>query len=404
MSEQKITGSPRLVWVVPHSLTQTLYATARREPARALQALGWRVLLVGAGAGGRRTLNGVPVEEIHTPNVYFLRQLLFHLQAARLLLREGQDVDVVLFHQISAVWLLLVRGWRRLSGHKRPLFILDTRDMPDFVPGSLKLWLRQRYYDLIYWLCRRWADGQTAITRRMAEFAQIPQEQLLGIWPSGVVLETFAPAQQARRWPADDEPVHLIYIGSLIAKRNLLPLCTAVQQANREKMAFRLTLIGSGEHQRDLQAAAAQSNGRIQVLPPVAHDEVPARLAQAHIGVTSLPHPHEAKYEASSPIKLFEYLAAGLPILSVRSACHTDVIGAGQFAFWVNEATQDELHAALRQIWRQREALPTHGAQAAQTAQAWTWQASGQKLSSALLRGLNGTRLMSDQLQKEGSF
>lgn len=395
MPQQKVSGTPRLVWVVPHSLTKTLYATARREPARALQALGWRVLLVGTGSGGRQTLNGVPVQEIQVPNVYFLRQFLFHFQVARLLLREGRDVDVVLFHQISAIWLLMLRGLRRMTGQKRPLFILDTRDMPDFDSGTVKLRLRQFYYDVIYRLCRRWADGQTAITTRMAELVNIPPEQLLGIWPSGVKLDTFTPAQQARRWPAADEPIHLMYVGSLIKKRNLLPLCRAVQQANQAGMSFRLTLIGSGGHQDVLKAFATESSDRIQVLPPVVHSQVPGWLAQAHVGVTSLPARDETKYQASSPIKLFEYMAAGLPILSIRNVCHTDVVGDGRYVFWVNQPTQNELHQALVQIWQQRTTLPALGDQAARVALSWTWQASGQKLSNALLRGLNAEQHMS---------
>ena len=55
-------------------------------------------------------------------------------------------------------------------------------------------------------------------------------------------------------------------------------------------------------------------------------------LAAADIGVTSLPSPDDVKYEASSPLKLFEYMAAGLPVLATSNRCHTDVVGAGGYA------------------------------------------------------------------------
>ncbi len=393
MLEQPVLGSPRLVWVVPHSITKTLYATARREPARALQALGWRVTLVATGEEEQLDLDGVAVHQIFVPNVYFLRQMLFHFRVIALLLKNWSDVDVVLFHQISAIWLLVLKVWWSIARKKRPLFVLDTRDFPDFVPGNLKLRLRKAYYNLIYWVADRWADGQTAITNRMAEMVNIPEDQLLGIWPSGVKLETFQPAQNLRKWPQPDEPVQLIYIGSLVKKRNLLKLCHAVEIANQEGMRFRLLLVGSGGYLEILDAYSRKTEGRIIVRPSVPHDQIPNLLAQAHVGVTSLPDPDELKYQASSPIKLFEYMAAGMPILAIRSVCHTDVVGNDSYVIWADKPTEESLLISLRQLWEQCAALSKLGESAGAAATHWTWQASAQKLSNALLQGFENGRV-----------
>jgi glycosyltransferase involved in cell wall biosynthesis len=114
-------------------------------------------------------------------------------------------------------------------------------------------------------------------------------------------------------------------------------------------------------------------------------------LAQAHIGVTSLPAPDNVKFQASSPIKLFEYMAAGLPMLATSNVCHTDVVGDGRYTFWADEATPAALLTALRTIWQARATLRTLGQEAQQAVHQWTWEAAGGQLDDALRRGLMPT-------------
>jgi glycosyltransferase involved in cell wall biosynthesis len=109
-------------------------------------------------------------------------------------------------------------------------------------------------------------------------------------------------------------------------------------------------------------------------------------LAKAHVGV--LPFPDEEKFQVSSPIKLFEYMAAGLPVLATRIACHTDVAGDGGYVFWAEQASVTGLHAALCLVWQNRDSLRSMGSQAAIASRAWTWHESARKLRAALERGV----------------
>jgi glycosyltransferase involved in cell wall biosynthesis len=157
-------------------------------------------------------------------------------------------------------------------------------------------------------------------------------------------------------------------------------------QANADGMQFQLLLVGSGSQQHELKAYAEHSEGTIHVCSPVSHWHIPGWLSQAHIGV--LPFPDEEKFRVSSPIKLFEYLAAGLPILATQIDCHTDVVGDGAYAFWAHTADQEGLHRALQQAWQERSLLATRGAQAAAAAPNWTWQATAARLRTALEYGM----------------
>lgn len=379
---------PHLVWVSTITPSLSLDSATWLDTTQELRRLGWEVTLVGKGEPGRHTVRDVEVFCLSHPSIYFLGQWIFHFHILRFLARHWREWDAILFHQISAFWLLPLRFLRSLTGSKRPLFIMDTRDLPDFDQGTLRLRLRKRFYDLVYWMANRWADGQTAITSRMAELVAIPPAQLWGIWPSGVNPDAFTSAYTARQWPRPDEPIQLIYIGRLIKERNLLPLCHAVKQANTTEMDFVFTLVGDGGHRDELAKFAVSTAGAVRVLPSVPHEQMPQLLAQAHIGVTSLPSPQQSKYQASSPIKLFEYMAAGMPILSTRNVCHTDVVEEGAYAFWVNDANETELLSTLKQIWQNRAQLSALGEEAVSAAQDWTWQATAGKLSKALESGM----------------
>ncbi|OQY34651.1 MAG: hypothetical protein B6243_05380, partial [Anaerolineaceae bacterium 4572_5.2] len=162
-----------------------------------------------------------------------------------------------------------------------------------------------------------------------------------------------------RNWPLPDDPVKLVYHGSMHYERNLMALCRAVAQANAEGMLFELSLIGDGTERAELENFAEQTNGSVRVIRPVQYANIPQKLAQSHIG--ALPFPDEDKFRVSSPIKLFEYMAAGLPILATRIACHTDVIGSDEYAFWANDAGEQTLLDTLRVVWQSRDLLSDMG-------------------------------------------
>lgn len=385
----------RVAWVspvTPDKLDSATWVDTTRE----LRRQGADVTLITIGPAGKQSYRGVEVLNIPRPKLYLLGQVLFHLGVLRYLLPRLREYDVILFHQLSAIWLLPLR----LAGRQRPRLVMDTRDMVDYTTDSFKIRLRTAWFNLVTDLAARFADGQTAITPRMAELVRIPKDQLWGIWPSAVEAERFAIAAKARHWPYQDEPVRLVYIGIFLAKRHLLPLCRAVNRAGAEGMSFVLSLYGDGPLRPELERIAAESAGAVTVERPVPHENVPHILAQSHVGVTSLPEVDDIKYEASSPIKLFEYMAAGMPVLATSNICHTDVVGDGQYAFWAGDVTEDALLVALRQIWADRAELSQLGQEAQTDVHGWTYVANAAKLKAALVYGLGrheATRTSAEQ-------
>lgn len=391
----------RVVWVNPANLRSAINSARTLQITSALRKAGWRVdLLVGGKVAKARAteIEGVPAHEIPLPDIFLVRQVIYHLAVLRHVLREWTSIDVVLFMSMSVPWMLLLRAGLVLRsglslGHPapepgtmaRPLLVMDTRTMP-MSRSKPRDYLRGLYLDAMNHLANKFADGQTTITPALARAYRIPEDRLWGIWPSGVDIEAFAHAREKRHWPEGNGPVRLVFVGSLETSKPLLPLCRAVEVANREGMHFELSFVGDGPARERILDRAARSAGFIRYLGRIPYHQVPDVLAATHLGV--LPSPDTLEYQVESPIKLFEYLAAGLPVLASRVSCHTDVLGDSACAFWVDDITEDSFLAGLRRVWNDRLSLATLSDDASSLAVEYTWSASAQKLADALERGL----------------
>ena len=380
--------TPHLVWIFYAAIAERLDNATWLDTTNELRKMGWDVTLVSMGPEGQQVVNGVEVTCIPRKDAYLLGQVFFHFGVIRLLLERWDKTDVILFHQDSGIWLLPLRLLRRLQGKSRPLIVMDTRDLNDSKAGSLRVKLRNAYMRLNHHLVNIFADGQTTITPRFVNLVDIPEQKLWGIWPSGVNPEPFAAAAATRVWPRENEPVKLVYIGVMLEKRHPLQLCRAVIAALNKGRMFELYFYGGGPEAEQVRQCAAKSGGVVKVMPPISHKEIPQMLAQMHVGVTSLPDVTDEKYAASSPVKLFEYMASGLSLLATKSPCHIDVVADGSFAFWIDEPTEEGIREGLEEIWARRDSLGSLSEEARASVDLWTWRAAAEKLDQALKYGM----------------
>ena len=107
----------------------------------------------------------------------------------------------------------------------------------------------------------------------------------------------------------------VLYHGGFTRDRGLLELADAMLEPGLE--AAHLVLLGFGPLEDDLRSRAreARCGGRVHVLSPVRPDQLPEWVAAADVG--AMPNqPRTANERLSTPNKLFESLAVGLPVVS----------------------------------------------------------------------------------------
>ena len=132
--------------------------------------------------------------------------------------------------------------------------------------------------------------------------------------PNGVNLDRFA---SVRRRPRGSVPFTVGFVGSLKPWHDLATLIEAFRTLHRSDPNCLLLVVGDGPGGSRLSEELAGSEiGTAVILQgSVQHSEVPSQLRLMDVAVAPYPHLSDFYF---SPLKVFEYMAAGLPVVTAR--------------------------------------------------------------------------------------
>ncbi len=121
-----------------------------------------------------------------------------------------------------------------------------------------------------------------------------------------------------------DAPIELVYLGLLETPRGIGELLEAVALLRSSTRRFRLTLIGGGRDESLLKNRAQElglGEDEVTFTGFLPHAEALRRVAAADIGINPLQD--TAVFQTCIPNKVFDYMAAGIPVVSSdMRACH----------------------------------------------------------------------------------
>jgi glycosyltransferase involved in cell wall biosynthesis len=160
--------------------------------------------------------------------------------------------------------------------------------------------------------------------------------------PNGVEVARFAGAA-ARPLPFPDDAFVVAFTGLFYPWHGVRHLAEAFVRLHAARPDARLVLVGDGE-ERALAEAILAPTGAALLTGMVARDDVPGYLAAADVLVS----PHERNDDfIGSPIKLWEYMAAGRAIVASRVAQLAGVLRDGETALLVEPSDPAALAGAL---------------------------------------------------------
>jgi len=194
-------------------------------------------------------------------------------------------------------------------------------------------------------------------------------EVLRGLGPVDVATLVIENGVDAARFTADDDaprPGVCVYVGALDARFD----DGRVDAWARSHPQVRFTIAGPGD------APAALRTPNIDVIGAVPYDELPRLLRGARVGL--LPLSDDPLNAGRSPMKLYEYLAAGLAVV----ARETPVIRADEANGVFTYAGPDDADAALERAL----AHPSPNVPGVRRAAAESWEAKTQALREFVWR------------------
>jgi glycosyltransferase involved in cell wall biosynthesis len=217
-------------------------------------------------------------------------------------------------------------------------------------PGSTKAVIDRL---LLVQPLRRWRDWQCAAAD-------------LIVTPSVKIIPDHVPAARIFRteWGADTERFRpggarargntvAVFAGAFRAWHGAVHLVQAIQRLRaRGRRDINALLIGDGPELRTVRNAAAGVDG-VTFTGALPHAQVPALLASADIGVAPFDvsaHPSLAHEFHWSPLKVFEYMASGLPVVAPRIPRLTEIIEDGREGVLYDASDVDGLARALEQL------------------------------------------------------
>ena len=269
-----------------------------------------------------------------TPNEGFVKRtighLTFMLSSVALGARPSGEADVVMVS--SPTFFSMLSAWL-LARLKRAPLVVEVRDLwPALLVelGVLQSRLIIRALEAIELRVYAAAALVVVVTQGFkADLVRrgVPAEKVHAI-PNGVDLDAFRPDTPAGpqiRARGSDTEVLVLYAGAHGLSQGLMVLVEAADRLRESPV--HLALVGEGATKEALAARARELGlTNLSMHPAVPREEMPGLLASADICVLTLRD--IPIFNTFIPSKIFEYLAAGKPVIGAVSGEAAEILHA----------------------------------------------------------------------------
>jgi len=211
-----------------------------------------------------------------------------------------------------------------LARARRARFLLEVRDLwPDSAvamglvtnPRVIGAARRMEHY------CYRRADRVVALTEGIRDgvvaSGVIPAGRV-SLITNGIDLDVLPDPAQPASLPVPDDAVVAMFVGAHGTYSSLDTVLGAAELL-QDDPRIRVVLVGGGDRKPALVADARERGlGNVVFVDPVPKRQVPAFLARADVCL--LPYQDRDLFAGALPNKVFDYLAAGRPVLAAAPA------------------------------------------------------------------------------------
>src|SRR6266850_2068321 len=314
------------------------------KEARSLAAAGWDVTVIGRDPGPPATVDGIHI--VPFPRASGAGRVVQQLRAFRLALAVRPDVYHIADLELLPLALFLRRG-------RRSVVYDCIEDYP-------------AYMELKPWIPRALRPG--------ARLSVAALERLITPHLDAVFTADLVTAERLRRYGARVEVLHnfprreefgppppgsfrgdhVLYHGSL-PEYHLLAMADIAGALARRQPGALWRIVGEPDSPRARAAFEEAIDHRglrasVRLHPRVPFGEVPTLLKGARTGV--VPLPDVPKFRTNVPMKLFEYMAAGVPAVASDLPPTRALLNGSEAAVLVppgdHEAFADALDGLLR--------------------------------------------------------
>jgi glycosyltransferase involved in cell wall biosynthesis len=289
---------------------------------------------------------------VHLKPLRFVRTTHKFLYSTFMLIRMSADIYHA--HDVNALPACYVAArW-----HRKPL-IFDAHELPlDGLEEQGNLFIT-----ILVWLlacmlsrCAGVITVSSPIGREIYRWYHASEVTLIRNVP---VYQSVPKSDRLRQRLGLSSDVQIaLYQGNLQLVRKLDRLIRAAKFLDR---GIVIVLMGKdiGATQRQLEALIAEEGvaDRVKILPPVPYAELLDWTASADIGLNVFPPEHSLSIKMCLPNKFFEYLMAGLPVLTSQLDAVVDIVRICDVGQVVSSLAPQSIAMAINEMLKNGEEL-----------------------------------------------
>ncbi|TDI72240.1 MAG: glycosyltransferase [Bacteroidetes bacterium] len=364
-------GNPDIVF----GMTGDLYRNSRAiKQVRALAAQDWsiHVIHLGESTPNIEWPRGITTETLTTKN---RRGIRFFREVHKAFLETAGGINARCYHA-SDLYVLsaLAKASRRFDA----VYTFDSRELYAHVSSTERKPWTGWFWSLVE---SQYLPGATAVftvSERIAlhlenEYRIRRPVLVQNVPPKTAVIRSTKLADLAGLDPST--PI-ILHLGLMRPARGCDLLIEAMKHVNGAHLVF----LGSGEEQKNLQEQSRSLGleAKVSFLDPVEPDSILEYAAGASVGV-SLVQDTCLNHRFALPNKLFDYLAAGVPVLASDLPEIRSIVEGYNVGKTVDQRSPDKIADALNQMIHADADRKTWIQNADRLCETFNWESASQR-------------------------